>query len=195
MNDLNCVRKDCIEFGEALAISFRVSIGSCSADGHFHGYTSGLVMTEKPKVHWLPQRVRDWREERQLEKCIEEINARFRPRMAATRTEKQEHDVDQEWTNEIEDYQDSLGALKTKRLLKLANKWEVEIPADAWVSNRYENTRYIYAGAQVKLRRSIRDARRESVKWWVLLLTPIVSALTGLAGALIGLLGYLLKKP
>ena len=142
---------------------------------------------------WLPERIRDRIEERRLEKRIAEIAREFRGRMAAARTEQEEHSIDHEWTETVEEDFGNLGVLKTKRLLRLTEKWEIEIPQDAWTHDRYENSRYISPLDQVKLRRSIRAARREATKWWIQLLTPIVSALTGLAGALIGLLTYLHK--
>jgi len=50
----------------------------------------------------LPQSLQDRREERRLEGHIEEIGAKFRPRMAAAKTEREEYDIDQEWTFEVE---------------------------------------------------------------------------------------------
>lgn len=41
---------------------------------------------------------------------------------------------------------------------------------------------------EIKLRRLIRDDRRNTIKFWVKILAPIITALTGLAGAAIGLL-------
>lgn len=155
-------------------------------------YTFNPV-AQTTRTRWLPERLQDWQERRSLERQIEEINRRFQPRMAAAKTDQEEHHIDQEWVEAIEQYQVSMGVLKTKRLIKLANRWEVEIPSGAWTNDRYENVRYIAPPHQIKLRRSIRDARREAVKWWVQLLTPIISVLTGLAGALIGLFTYLRK--
>jgi hypothetical protein len=58
--------------------------------------------------------------------------------------------IDRAWGHEVEEYFDSLGALKTKRLVKLADKWEIEIPPTAWVHGRYESVRYICATRAAK---------------------------------------------
>jgi hypothetical protein len=140
---------------------------------------------------WIPESWRDWLERRRLKKVISQIGERFRPRLAAARSEDEERAIDAEWSSETEEFDLYLGQLETKRLVKLANKWEIDIPRDSWTSDRYNTVAYIYHAPQLALRRRIRDARREAMKWWINLLTPVISALTGLAGALIGLLTYL----
>ena len=143
-------------------------------------------MSGRSRRSWLPQWLRDRREERQLEKSIEQIGLKFRSRMAAAKTEQQEHDVDQEWTYEVEEYLDRLGVLRTKPLVKQATKWEVEIPQTAWSDDRYENSRYISPPEQVKLRRRIRDARRDAVRWWIQVLMPPLSLIVALVALLTG---------
>src|SRR5712691_1944683 len=82
------------------------------------------------------------------------------------------------------EYLDNLGVLRTKPLVTHARKWEVEIPPEAWVHDRSENYRYISPREQVKLRRRIRDARREAVRWWVQVLTPPLSLIVALLALL-----------
>ena len=128
----------------------------------------------------LPQRVRDWHEVRLLEESIEAINAAYRVRMAATKTEEEEHNLDQEWTYALEDDHTSLGVLKTKKLQRATDKWDIDIPDDAWTSDLLERVRYIYPGAQKKLWRQISEARFVYWERWVKMLVPVLSLIVAI---------------
>src|SRR6266496_3239384 len=62
----------------------------------FRSIFTGILLLRESNVKrsLLQQWLQDRREERRLEKQIEEIGAKFRPRMAAAKTEQEEHDID-----------------------------------------------------------------------------------------------------
>jgi hypothetical protein len=139
----------------------------------------------------MPQRVQDAAEKRRLKNNIAVLNQKFEQRMAEARTDQAEHDIDQEWTHAVENDHASLGILETRHILRLVTRWDVDIPADAWVSNDYENMRYLSQAAQAKLRREIKAAKRETIRWWI---QVTVLPITGLVGATIGLISLLRAK-
>jgi hypothetical protein len=150
--------------------------------------------TTKP---WLPERVEEWRTKRWLKGVLREIEARYRPRMKAAKGEHEEEGIHLEWSEEDHEFSSELEFLESRRVLRRAYKWEIDVPTGdgMWTSDQYDNTRYLTFHAQRKLRRAIRDARRESVKWWMQLILPILSLLVALVGAMIGLLSYLNGMP
>jgi hypothetical protein len=74
--------------------------------------------------------------------------------------------------------------------MKLSDRWNVEIPNDVWVEAE-DGGHYIGALYHKRVKRLIRDARRESIRFWFGIALPVLSALTGLAGAIIGILSFL----
>lgn len=136
---------------------------------------------------WAPERLRHWIDRRKLEAEIDEINARFRPRITAAKTENEERLIDQEWDFLVAEHYEELGYLDTKRLAKGAAKWGVEIPADYWTTGHYSYQRYLTSGAQTKLRRATRAARREEIRWWIQVAVMPLIALISVAVALVSL--------
>jgi hypothetical protein len=138
----------------------------------------------------MPRRIQDWAEERRLEENIRIVGEEFRPRMTAAAAigDEEEHIVDQEWSAAVEDDITSLGVLKTRRLVKNAARWDVEIPASSWTDDRYQNARYIPKGRQSKIQREIRTVRRERIRWFFQVVVIPTISLLGLIVALVSLL-------
>jgi hypothetical protein len=145
-------------------------------------------------IRWLPRWLNDRRERQRLGIRIREIDEEYRPRLVAAEDGPEAADVSREWDLAREEYEDALGSLRTSRLIPLARHWNVEIPANAWTTSQNESS-YISGEGEVRLRRSIRDARREAAKWWVTVLTPVLSLLVALFSVILSLLSYLSRKP
>jgi hypothetical protein len=148
-------------------------------------------MAEQSKAWWrpfAPERLLDRMERRRIEREIDAINAKFQPMLDAAKDAGEESHIVQAWHYETEEWDEELGRLLSKRVEKQARWWGVDIPEDHWTESRYEGYRYIGYGAQTKLRRAIRDARRDSARFWVQVLVMPLIALLSLTIALIALL-------
>lgn len=107
----------------------------------------------------------------------------------------------------IKRLQDEIGGTKrakwaweTDDLLARATKRGIELPRDKdhwwWSDADYagENARsYLTDIGKAGAQRLIRDDRRSSLKWWIDVCVPIFTALTGLAGAAIGIIALVLS--
>jgi hypothetical protein len=86
---------------------------------------------------------------------------------------------------------------KTKRLIAKAEKLGIEIPDEWWTRPRPEDPftvkPYIGDRKRTKLKRLIQDERYKQAKKWTELLAPIIGALTGIIGTIIGLIAILKK--
>jgi len=92
--------------------------------------------------------------------------------------------------DETEEYTDAIEELCSRRLMKKAIKLMVNLEGLEWETGRYEH-HYLTHASQAKLWRAIVE---ESRKTWEFRL-KIIGALTGLVGALIGLVAFLTRKP
>jgi hypothetical protein len=127
---------------------------------------------------WAPERLRDFLDRRQLEAEIEKIDAKFQPLLDAADASQEPH-VHQAWNYETDELQEELARLSGKRLEKQARRWNVDIPEECWTESRFSGYRFIGFGGRAKLGRAIRDARRESVRWWVqVLIMPLIALLS-----------------
>jgi hypothetical protein len=95
-------------------------------------------------------------------------------------------------------YEPELRQVTSKRLNRKAIKFGIDIKFDEWyISHQVftDNGSYMCTVltplGEIKLRRLIRDERRNNIGFWVKILAPIITALTGLAGAIIGLLAII----
>jgi hypothetical protein len=143
-------------------------------------------------VSWAPDRVLEWRRRRALRREIMRLDGECEKEVQAAHVnEKMEiysrWDFDTGWSRA------ELGELETERLRRRAERRGLEIPQDDvwWIKHLETNTKYLTPTARARVKRMIRQDRRESAKWWVDVLSPVLGALTGLIGALIGLLALL----
>lgn len=107
--------------------------------------------------------------------------------LVAAKTDSDEHLIDQEWTHRLEDDSTDLGLLETELLKRLAARWRVDIPPEAWVQNLYQTARYISPPAQRKLCRELEIAKREWIRFTVQAVVMPLIAVLSLVVALIAL--------
>jgi len=141
---------------------------------------------------WVPESIRDVRERRKLQAEIDSIDAKFFDRYDAAEDDQEQHYVDQEWDATREPHETGLGLLDTKKLCRQAEKWGIDIPSDYWITARTEVAgidfeRYIGYAGRTKLRREIRKARREEIRWWIQTVVMPLIALVSVATALTSL--------
>jgi hypothetical protein len=138
----------------------------------------------------VPLRVVDWRRRRRLERQIQQWDDEYsRKAEAASFGERMR--IFQQWDYETGWVRAELGQLDRRVLRRRAEQRGIELPPDddsSWVLHQETGTKYLNETARVRVRRAIKQDRRESIKWWVEVWAPILGALTGLIGALIGLL-------
>jgi len=135
---------------------------------------------------------RQWLAERRLERNLEEVGMRYAPMLAEAKRAKDE-----------DKYQEVLGHLlvdenlflepvlyrRTDRLMRRARGCLVSVPAKPsvgehenqfWRRDQTGRFWYLKPEAELELRRAVRDARRQSVIFWI-------SIVFGFLGLLIGL--------
>jgi hypothetical protein len=92
-------------------------------------------------------------------------------------------------------YSPELNHMETLILLRIANKYGIKINPD-WFevedgqTGRFSNLSY---EGEPELRSLIVIKRRENTEWWVKIIVQIITAITGLAGVIIGILAILRK--
>lgn len=99
---------------------------------------------------------------------------------------------------EVERLEAEIEKIRTGRLILKAIRLGIDLPPTDWLY-----TRYVYQPNQTtqvstltklgesKLRRNILIEQRMRMEFWMKLIPPIITAVTGLLGALIGLLAIL----
>lgn len=107
--------------------------------------------------------------------------------MSAAKTDQDEHNIDQEWNHQLEDDITDLGLLETEHIERIATRWNVEIPSDAWIENLYDTASYIGPPAQRKLWREIQTTKREWIRFTVQAVVMPLIAVLSLAVALFAL--------
>src|SRR6266849_4524613 len=99
------------------------------------------------------------------------------------------HEIWQEWDYDGRWLRAELGALESKQLTQRAARRGLDIPQDdaSWETHDETELKYLTEQARIRLRKSIRQDVRDSVKWWVDVIAPLLGAMTGIIGASIGL--------
>ena len=83
---------------------------------------------------------------------------------------------------------------ESDRLRQQAKRWGVEIP-DEFLVHAEDDSLFIGGAYHERMALKIRDAKRETIKFWVgSVAIPLLGALTGLAGAIIGILSFLKRR-
>jgi hypothetical protein len=103
---------------------------------------------------------------------------------------------------------DSNERLETMALLRKALKWGIDIPNNkGWWEDDKPYTggmtdidmlvaigdQRLTALGRAGVKRLIREERRKSIEWWIKVIVTVITALTGLVGALIGVFAILRK--
>lgn len=149
---------------------------------------------------WLhasaPDRFVEWRKRRALRREIRRLDDEFDKEVQAAHV-NEKLNIYSRWDFETGWSRAELGGLETRRLARRVEARGLDIPRDdaSWEHHRDTDTKYLTDAARARLRRMIRQDFRDSVKWWVDILAPLLGALTGIIGALIGLLALWRQKP
>ena len=124
---------------------------------------------------------------RQLRKQIGDIGAHYTPKSGMTEAEsmRMEHDC----ADEIRPLNIWLEAIESRVLLRSADKWSIDIELEYDLDGEVYGKRFLTAESKKALQRAISAARREFWRYWIGVLTPILSLLVALASLLLA--GYL----
>lgn len=131
----------------------------------------------------------DWRTRRRLQKRVDEVHERFADDLA-TAEGLEEQRILAELFSELDEPRAALAAHDTHTLRARAAKCGVELPGDdpCWTDNPYLGFRVLSDIGRAKAERLLRDARRERVKWWIDVITPVASLAVAILGAAAALL-------
>ena len=137
--------------------------------------------SKKSRRWWLPNWLRAQLHLQKLRREIRELDKHYGP-LAADAKGDHEQDILSQWSFEEQWPKSELAEHESAKLRKLAHRWNVDTPSSE--SDPRTGRWYIPDAQRVQMRREIRDARRESVKWWiqviVIPLIALISALTTL---------------
>jgi hypothetical protein len=123
---------------------------------------------------------------RAYRKAIREANS-----LSAKRElETEEHALSQEIIGPIKE-------IRTRRVLRQAEDEFIDYRSfttdDDWVQGQFGHM-YLSEKALAAINRSVRDAKRAKVEFWVKVIGAVIGTLTGLIGTIIGLVAVLRKK-
>ena len=133
---------------------------------------------------WLPSWLAASFRARDIRRAAQDLDRHYRPLADKARGQEQ-HDIVAEWHFESQWPISELGELETERLRRLAHRWNVDCPPPE--ENRDTGRVYIPDDLRRNLRRDIRDARRESIRWWIQVVVMPLIALLGVTTALLSL--------
>jgi DNA transposition AAA+ family ATPase len=95
---------------------------------------------------------------------------------------------------------DRLAAVESAQLLRRAHKLGIEVPeTGAWWDyelvdgGKGSRQTHLSEFGKVKVAKLIREEKLKNVEQWIKLIAPILTALTGLLGVIIGLIAILRK--
>jgi hypothetical protein len=95
-------------------------------------------------------------------------------------------------------YQSALDYLKTQQLLRKADRLSIDITPEQnprwWYTQNEEGYPILTKSGQIRVKKLIDDERFARSERWIKLLAPIIAALTGLVGTIIGLLAFLWRN-
>ena len=139
-------------------------------------------------TRWLRSRRPDWLttwlRRRELRRTVREIDNWFKP-LADSATGDDQQAILVEWAFNLEWPNSKLAELETRRLGRLARRWNVDSPSP---EHDYDNgCWYIPDEPRKKLRRDIREARREIIRWWIQVVVVPLMILVSAATAVISL--------
>ena len=134
---------------------------------------------------WTPRRFRTWLRKRGLRRNLDYLRREYEPKFdAATGYDKQA--LLAEWSFEASWSESELAAIESERLQGQAARWN--IPCPALVQHHNTGVWHIEDSARMQLKREIRDARREGIRWWIQVVVVPLIALVSSITALVSLL-------
>ena len=144
-----------------------------------------LAVEESMVPEWLTT----WRRARKLARDIRELGNEYRPLVEKAEREKdwdEKQRVLSEWSFESRWPESELGVLESRRLRRLAERWNVDSPT--LEQDDQTGEWYVPDALRRKMRREIIAARRESIRWWVQVLVMPLMAVLSTTTALIALI-------
>ena len=135
---------------------------------------------------WLPDWLTRRLHVRKLRRDVREVDSHYRPLAAAETMWDKKQAIEAEWSFEAAWPANELAVLESARLRRLADRWDIDTPSSK--PDRQTGHRYIPDEQRRKMRREIRDARRESTRWWIQVVVVPLIALVSSVTALIALL-------
>lgn len=143
---------------------------------------------------WIPERIREWIRVAELRRELCRLEEHYRSAMDRA-SDVNAQQLSSEWDFESGWPLAELGAIYSRRTMRKARRWGVIVPHSHdngwWTTHIESSRRYLTDYGQQNARKLIRAEFRDSVKWWVDLASPVIGMLTGLTGALIGLVALL----
>lgn len=144
--------------------------------------------TDNLSRSWVPNRVTTWRRVRRLRRQLRDLEEHYQPLLEDASGDNEQRLLS-EWDYESQWAESELARYESANLRKLADRWSVEAPASE--QDMRTGEWYIPHAGRLKLRREIRDAKRESIRWWIqVVVTPLIALVSSIV-ALISLLARL----
>lgn len=137
-----------------------------------------------------------WKAERQRKRIEKELDREFDRDFEKDTTDQEKLDTAINRANlELDKLRWRIQKQETDRLCLEAERLDIEIPADHTVWKRSPVGDFLPVGLRAELRRAIDEEKTRSreVKawWWKTIITPALTMLIGLVGALTGLVALL----
>jgi hypothetical protein len=117
---------------------------------------------------------------RVLRRQIRRIDAHYRPLVKAAMGDDLDR-LEAEWQADTEFERHEILAIESLRLAATARRWDVEIPHASWFEDPRTGHSYLDSTRQAVVRREIKHAKRESIRWWV----PVFGLLVAIIGVVI----------
>ncbi len=132
----------------------------------------------------------------QIERRIKAIYGKYDAQLDAATTDFERGAIRSNLFHHTDPWDAELVKLKSKLLERRAERWDVEIPEDAFVDEEdpiESGAFYRFVGEphQPRVRRLIREERNSQVRFWLTVVGGVIAALTGLVGAITGLMAVL----
>ncbi len=137
----------------------------------------------------------EWKSRRKIKGELNRLREFYLPRLKAARGQEAEELAEQYYQERCIP-EAELDHIETRKLLRKARKYLIEVPNDGdWWEDEED---YLLKGnltevGQLRLRRLISNEQYAHIKKWVELIVPLLTLLVGLVGALTGLF-FSLKK-
>jgi hypothetical protein len=144
---------------------------------------------------WLRLRLRRVEIERRIKTIHDEHDVQF----DSASSQFERSSIRSNLFHHTDPWEAELAKLKSRLLERRAERWDVEIPDDAFVDEEDPVEpgayyRFIGDSHQQRVRRLVREERNSQIKLWLTIIGGVIAALTGLVGALTGLMAILSKN-
>jgi len=139
------------------------------------------------------------RKRRKLQKRIDSITEKFESRLATAKPENIDSILNEQ-AQCLDPLELELNGLDTMELYRQARELGIKLPTDQPTWWRKDEDEYgqtyshLSEVGRIGVSKLIREEKFQNAERWIKLITPIVSALTGLLGALIGILAVVFRR-